>query len=117
MMMVPKPKYHKHKPKVKKIRMQDKKECIVCGRQRGLQKHHIYGGVGRREISERYGMVVWLCLEHHTGQSGVHNDRNLDLYVKRLGQRNFEKIYSRKKFVETFGRNYLGMEGAEKNER
>ena len=107
-MMVPKPKYHKRKPKVKKIRMQDKKECIVCGCQRGLQKHHIYGGVGRRELSEHYGMTVWLCMEHHTGGSGVHNNRGLDLYVKKLGQREFEKIYSRKKFVEIFGRNYLG---------
>jgi hypothetical protein len=47
-------------------------------------------------------------LEHHTGGSGVHNNRDLDLYVKKLGQREFEKIYSRKKFVEVMGRNYLG---------
>ena len=107
-MMVPKPKYHKRKPKVQKIRMQGKKECIVCGCLRGLQRHHIYGGVGRRELSERYGLVVWLCMEHHTGGSGVHNNRDLDLYVKKLGQAEFEKIYSRKKFVEIMGRNYLG---------
>jgi len=47
-------------------------------------------------------------MEHHTGGSGVHNNRGLDLYVKKLGQREFEKIYSRKKFVEVMGRNYLG---------
>ena len=108
-MIILKSKYHKHRPdKVQKIHLQDAKECIVCGCQRDLQRHHVYGGVGRRKLSEQYGLVVWLCREHHTGDSGVHQNAELDKYVKRLAQIKFEKVYSRKRFIEIFGRNYLG---------
>ena len=46
--------------------LQNDKECYLCRRfynlrtTRGLEEHHILFGRGRRELSERYGLKVWL---------------------------------------------------------
>ena len=59
-------------------------------------------------MSEQYGMKVWLCQEHHTGNTGVHFNKELDLKLKRMGQEYFENHYgSREVFIRTFGRSYL----------
>ena len=87
--------------------IQENKECFVCGKTYDLQLHHIYRTPYRNK-STRYGMVVWLCFDHHTGTNGVHNgNKVVDLYLKQLGQRKFEEVYTREKFIETFGRSYL----------
>ena len=54
-------------------------------------------------------MKVWLCLEHHTGSNGaVHNNKELDLFFKRKGQKLYEEMYgTREEFIQEFGRNYL----------
>ena len=87
--------------------LQDNKECFVCAKTYDLECHHIFRGAYRRK-SENYGLKVWLCHEHHTGNKGVHNGNvAVDRYLKELAQRKFEETYSREKFIETFGRSYL----------
>lgn len=51
----------------------EERECYVCGSPY-VECHHIYGGVGRRPISDREGCWVYLCREHHQGRTGVHRD-------------------------------------------
>ena len=87
--------------------IQHDKRCYICGSVRGLQCHHIVAGVPGRKNSEKYGLKVWLCMEHHTGNIGVHQDINLDRYLKRIAQTEFENRYSHEKWMEVFGRNYL----------
>ena len=47
--------------------LQSDKECYLCRKRynlrttRGLEEHHILFGRGRRELSEQYGLKVWLC--------------------------------------------------------
>lgn len=72
-----------------------------------LESHHIFMGNPNRKNSERYGLKVWLCKEHHTGNSGVHQDIKLDWRLKRIAQMEFEKRYDRNIFMAIFGRNYL----------
>lgn len=87
--------------------IQTEKECYICRTTRNLHCHHIFYGTANRRMSERYGMKVWLCQEHHTGQNGVHFDRQLDLLVKTVAQGVFEeKVGDREKFIEIFGRSY-----------
>lgn len=86
--------------------MQTEKECYICGRTEPLHKHHIYMGANRR-LSEKYGCWVWLCPEHHTGNTGVHNNRNLDLMLKKLCQTEFEKEHCRAGFYAVFGKSFL----------
>lgn len=63
--------------------IQKKKECYVCRRQGELHCHHVFFGNPNRDLSERYGMKVWLCPDHHNmSKKGVHFDRMLDLDIK-----------------------------------
>ena len=83
------------------------KVCYFCGRQNNLHKHHIFGGVGRRSLSEEYGAWVYLCPEHHTGPKGVHFDKARDQFLKRECQRAWEETRTRDEFREVFGKSYL----------
>lgn len=97
--------------------MQDKKECYICRMMygsaldltdRNLEEHHVFGGNPNRMHSERNGLKVWLCHEHHrTGKSAVHKSKYSMDAMHRLGQEAFEREHSRKEFVDIFGRNYI----------
>ena len=88
--------------------MQDKKRWFVCGTTINLHKHHcIFGNPGRK-LSEKYGLTVFLCYEHHEGNHGVHFDRGLNSMLKRRAQQKFEEVHgTREDFMRIFGRNYL----------
>ena len=80
--------------------------CIVCGRPHP-HKHHVFGA-SNRKWSEKYGLTVPLCYEHHNGSdAGVHFDKVLDTALKVMAQRKFEETYPKENFMQIFGRNYL----------
>ena len=80
--------------------------------------HHIYGGTGRRKISEREGFIVPLTpAEHNMSNEAVHFNKELDLYLKRLCQKKYEDLgHTRHEFITLIGRNYLGEENEDGNE-
>lgn len=82
--------------------------CWACGRLEPLEEHHIFFGPYRTK-SEKYGMKVWLCPEHHRMQpSGVHGgNRQLDLRLKKAAQIRFEQMFGHELFMRVFGRNWL----------
>lgn len=102
--------------------IQNKNEgtCYICSRFYGdyrakthLEEHHIFGGPNRKK-SEEYGLKVYLCKKHHTGdfngpKEAVHrpdlNEYSLRLHM--IAQAEFEKQYSHEKFMTQFGKNYL----------
>ena len=84
--------------------------CYVCGTTMNLHKHHVYGGTGRRQSSDREGCGVWLCADHHNmSRAGVHQNHKLDNRIKVECQEAWEARTgrSREEFIKTFGRNYL----------
>ncbi len=84
--------------------------CFLCGAWGQLEKHHIFGGPNRK-WSEKYGLTVHLCpVCHRDNRRGVHGDAGKMLALHQIGQREFEKKYSHKKFVLVFGKNYLDTE-------
>lgn len=86
----------------------NERQCFICHDTRTLHKHHIYGGIGRRELSEKFGCWVYLCPWHHNmSDSGVHFNKVLDLKLKQWCQRKFEEEHSREEFRRYFGRSYL----------
>ena len=89
--------------------LQEVKECYVCNTTYNLHDHHIIYGTANRKQSEKYGLKVWLCMYHHTGSNeAVHNNRELDLKLKRIAQEYYEAHYgTRKSFIEIFGKSYL----------
>ena len=88
--------------------IQSEKECYVCMKQFNLHSHHIFFGTANRKMSEQYGLKVWLCQEHHTGNKGVHFNKELDTHLKQKAQTYFEEhCGTREEFMRLFGRNYL----------
>lgn len=87
--------------------LQEKKECFVCRTTQDLQLHHVLYGTSNRKQADKYGLTVWLCLRHHTGDRGVHFDNGLDLKLKEMAQAKFEETHTREEFIKIFGRNYL----------
>lgn len=89
--------------------------CIVCHRS-PTQIHHVFFGYGNRRNSEKYGYIVGLCLDHHTGAHGIHtNNKQLETDLKRMCQMDFEEnIGTRDDFRKIFGKSYLGRKGLTK---
>jgi hypothetical protein len=88
--------------------MQKDRACYFCGRLDGLEKHHVFGGVANRPISEKYGLIVYLCHRHHTGADGAQYDKEKNLLLKRDAQMAFEMENSRDLWMSLIGKNYLG---------
>lgn len=92
--------------------IQSEKICYFCGAVGNLESHHIFFGEKNRKWSEKYGLKVWLCHYHHRDNvNGIHglavqNRKHLE----KIGQEAFEEKYGHKKFMDVFGRNYIGEE-------
>ena len=93
--------------------MSEYKECFLCGRNGHsdpLDRHHIFGG-GRRQLSEKYGLVVYLCHSrcHIYGEYSAHRNAEIADYLHKYGQRKAmkENNWSKEDFMEVFGANYL----------
>lgn len=103
--------------------LQRRKECYLCrlwfnrSEVKHLECHHIFGGVGRRKLSEQYGLKVWLCHKHHNEPPfGAHFSAATMGVLERAGQTAFERSgHSREEFMRKFGKNYLDLEIKEVN--
>ena len=88
--------------------MQEDRACYFCGKLTGLEKHHVFGGVANRPISEREGLWVYLCKSCHTGTEGAQYNKEKSLLLKQDAQRCFEKRRPRSEWMELIKKNYLG---------
>jgi hypothetical protein len=88
--------------------IQKVKACYFCGRITELERHHVFGGVANRPISEKYGLWVYLCHRCHTGKAGAQYDKEKNLTLKREAQRCFEKDHTRDEWMTLIRKNYLG---------
>lgn len=88
--------------------MQSEKECYMCGSQRALEKHHIFGGPNRK-FSEKYGLTVWLCHWcHNEPPNGVHHNAKMMKMLRWQGQLAAMSKYgwTEDDFRKVFGRSY-----------
>ena len=96
--------------------MHDKEDgtCYLCmllhndyQRRANLEEHHVFMGPSRRN-SEKYGLKVYLCNQHHTnGKEAVHVSYEVCRILQSAGQQEFLKKYPDKDFMKIFGKNYL----------
>lgn len=94
--------------------LQSRKECYLCRKifgqavEYGLEEHHVIFGTANRKKSEKYGLKVWLCQNHHrNGKMAVHQNRHVAELLIREAQIEFEGIYGHKKFMKEFGKNWI----------
>jgi len=83
------------------------KQCYLCGRQYGLERHHCMAGIANRRLAERYGIWIYLCDFCHRSKGGAQYEKELNLKLKREAQQAFEKKYSHEEWMNTFRKNYL----------
>lgn len=90
------------------------KECFLCcknGAEDPLDKHHAFGGIGRRMKSDRYGLYVYLCHWecHIFGKKAVHKCEESRLKVQCYCQEKamLENGWTTEDFIREFGKNYL----------
>ena len=98
------------------IQNKEDRQCYICKNFLGdfseksdLEEHHIFGGPNRT-LSEKFGLKVYLCHEHHQNSpESVHNNKDpqYNLLLKQEGQKAFMKQYPDKDFVKVFGKSYL----------
>ncbi len=81
-------------------------KCYFCGRPREAI-HEVYFGKNR-QTSIKNGFCVGLCHAHHNmSNDSVHFNHDMDLELKRLYQKEYEKTHTRQEFMAIVGRNYL----------
>ena len=86
----------------------NEKQCLVCGSESNLHKHHIFYGTANRKLSEQYGCWCYLCGRHHNlSNVGVHFNKQLDTNLKQHAQQRFNEVYPELNFREIFGKSYL----------
>ena len=92
----------------KSIMQSDPSVSYLSGRTDSLECHHIFYGQGRREISEKYGLKVWLTHdEHNEPPRGVHFNKKMRRRLEREGQAAFQNAHPDLDFKAIFGMNYL----------
>lgn len=80
-------------------------KCFVCGSHH-VVIHHIFGAANR-DLSDKYGLIVPLCVFHHTESAqAVHYNKEFMDMLHECGQIAFEKEYPELDFIKIFGRNY-----------
>lgn len=98
--------------------MGDYKQCFLCKRNGitdPLDRHHqhIFGGA-RRKLSEKYGLVVYLCHSrcHIYGKYSAHKNAEIADYLHKYGQRKAmkEQGWTTEDFMKVFSANYLDEE-------
>lgn len=92
---------------MKSILVDDLKYCCICGRS-DPQMHHVFEGPDRK-LSDKYGLILPLCLAHHTeGPDAVHINNVVNRALKMYAQSVFEhKIGTREKFMNEFRKSYI----------
>lgn len=76
---------------------------------KAIEEHHVSFGTANRALSEKYGLKVYLCPEHHrTGKESAHMNHDIARLLQQEAQEKFELYNPDLSFLEIFGINYLG---------
>ena len=79
--------------------------CEYCGKWAELDRHHLIGGTGNKQLSERYNLTMCLCRECHRK---AHEDPAMYKRLHQIGERIWISKYGTiEDFIKVFGKNYL----------
>lgn len=79
-------------------------------REKGLVRHEVFGGTGRRNLSIEDGLVIFLTPEmHNTTDKGIHFNKEFKDYSHKVGQKTWMKYYNKTKedFIKRYGKSYI----------
>lgn len=87
---------------MKSIITDDTKRCINCGMP-ATHCHHCFEGPDK-PLSEKYELMIPMCAWCHYQ---LHQNQEMNLHYKRLGQEAFERKYPGEQFNKIFRKSYL----------
>lgn len=91
----------------KSIITDDMEHCYLCGRPKECIHHILFGPL--RKVADKLRLVVPLCNNCHTlSRNSVHQNRKIDLDLKRIAQSCYEDKHDRFDWMVKVGRSYLG---------
>lgn len=74
----------------------------------GIEEHHCFEGNPNRKHSEEDGLKIYSCPCMHRGRYGIHQNREVELLVKKHAQMVYEsEIGTREEFIIRYGKSYL----------
>lgn len=79
-------------------------------RKEGLSRHEVFFGRKNRQLSIKYGLIIFLEDKmHNMSNKGIHFDKEFCEEVQKIGQKAFMEYYNKTKeeFREIFGKSYL----------
>ena len=99
---------------MKSIMQQKDGSCYLCMKlkmdystKQDLEEHHVIFNAHQRNLSEKYGLKVYLCRYHHTESAeAVHKNRSNRSLLEDAAQRAFEDRFPELDFMAIFGKNY-----------
>lgn len=96
--------------------------CVICGRP-AQHRHHCIEGNGKRELSDKYDLIMPLCAEcHNMSKNSVHLNPKMKAMSNIIGQLAYERQKAiekselpfenmseelRDQFRDVFGKSYL----------
>ncbi len=96
--------------KKKEFCIMPKSSLYETERKDGLARHEVFFGRKNRQLSIKYGLIIFLSDEmHNMSDKGIHFNKKFCEEVQKIGQKAFMKYYKKTKeeFREIFGKNYL----------
>lgn len=91
--------------------IQNERECFICGRPEPLEEHHCLEGAYRGNKknlygSEKYGLTVYLCTEHHMM---AHEHEEMLAYLRSVAQKIAMQYYgwTTEEFIKRIGRSFI----------
>ena len=96
--------------KKKEFCIMPKNSLYEIERKEGLVRHEVFFGRKNRQLSIKYGLIIFLNAEkHNMSNKGIHFNQKFCEEVQKVGQKAFMKYYNKteEEFRQIFGKNYL----------
>ncbi|SDZ88293.1 hypothetical protein SAMN02745687_00932 [Lachnospiraceae bacterium NK3A20] len=79
--------------------------CYICRREIGAGSRHLHHMIhgSMRNLAEKYGLTVHLCVDCHTK---LHDHGKEDLRLERIAQEAFERKYSHGEWMQLFRKDF-----------
>lgn len=103
---------------MKSIMQDERRTCYLCTvlhddvSTKYTEEHHVIFGntSGRRKQSEKHGLKVYLCPEHHRlSAESVHKNIEISRMLQAKAQLAFEKTFPELDFRKIFGMEYKNL--------
>lgn len=83
--------------------LQEGKYCYYCGRL-DVDLHHVRLANCSRKKAEKYGLLVYLCREHHRA---LHDNPVTKEKLQKIAQKKLENLIGQDEYMKVFGKNYM----------